>query len=543
MLNKLNIKHKLVAGYAVLLLLIVTIGVFALHRVEMLSALTVKMYEHPLTVTRAALLADVNILKMHGNMKDIALAESAADINRVERKMNEYEQQVLAEFAIVEERILGQEGEALIAETLTIFSDWKPIRDEVVRLLKSGQRAEATVISQGRGARHTALLDSKMRSLADYANNKGAGFFVMAKNTARQSMLVMIATIFVVVCVGLLLAFYLTRTIIKPLHTLRSTLVRVAEDSDLTLSVSLHSRDEIGAAADAFNRMMQSIRAMIERISASASRVANASERLSAVSDHSNQVVVRQMTETEQVATAINEMAATVQEVSHNATVASQSTQDADRQASKGNRIVAQVGTSIRDLADEVAQTAEVIHALEMESDNIGAVLDVIKGIAEQTNLLALNAAIEAARAGEQGRGFAVVADEVRTLASRTQQSTLEIEEMIERLQGGAKNAVQAMGRGQEKASTTVENAEQAGTALVEITSAVSSITDMNTQIASAAEQQGAVAEEINRNINTIKEISEETAAGAQQTASASEELAGLASELQQQMRMFKIGD
>ena len=198
---------------------------------------------------------------------------------------------------------------------------------------------------------------------------------------------------------------------------------------------------------------------------------------------------------------------------------------------------------SIRQLADDIEDTSKTINALEVESKNIGTVLNVIQGIAEQTNLLALNAAIEAARAGESGRGFAVVADEVRSLAQRSQESTEEIKQIIDRLQSGARTAVDKMERGRNQANLTVEQAEQAGQALDAITNAIMSINDMNTQIASAAEEQSAVAEEINRNVVTIAEVADETAASAQQTTDTSGELAALAMELHELISEFSIDD
>jgi len=237
----------------------------------------------------------------------------------------------------------------------------------------------------------------------------------------------------------------------------------------------------------------------------------------------------------------MNEMTTSVHEVARNASEASQSAARANDESTEGKKVVGKAIDSIDGLSNEVKKAADVIKELESDSEKIGAVLDVIQGIAEQTNLLALNAAIEAARAGEQGRGFAVVADEVRTLASRTQQSTQEIEQMIERLQKGARTAVTVMQEGSKQANETTGLAADAAASLEGIIRAIGTINDMNAQIASAAEEQGAVAEEINRNVVKINEGVQDVAAGSDQTATATEELARLASELRESVQRFRI--
>jgi len=310
---------------------------------------------------------------------------------------------------------------------------------------------------------------------------------------------------------------------------------------DLTHKVNLTGKDEFAWMCWEYSEGRKGFMALVKEILGSAGQLAAAAEELSAITEQSNAGVLRQQAEIEQVATAMNEMSATVTEVSKNAGSAATAAQEADDRAKEGLGVVNTTVQTINNLASEVERTSEVIENLKGDSLSIGTVLDVIRDIAEQTNLLALNAAIEAARAGEQGRGFAVVADEVRTLASRTQQSTREINDMIERLQNGANQAVTVMEMGRSKAEESVAQAAKAGEALQAITGVVDNIKSMNIQIATAAEEQSATAEEINRNIVNISAVAQETAGGSQQTASASDELARLASDLQSQVAKFKI--
>ena len=312
---------------------------------------------------------------------------------------------------------------------------------------------------------------------------------------------------------------------------------------DLTKKITVLGKDEFAWMCWEYTCARKGFTEVVQSIKGNATQLAAAAEELSTITEQSSKGVVRQQSETQQVATAMNEMSATVQEVARNAASAATAAAEADEQAKNGHTVVNDTVTTITALAEEVSRTSDVIEKLKGDSISIGAVLDVIRDIAEQTNLLALNAAIEAARAGEQGRGFAVVADEVRTLASRTQQSTQEINGMIERLQSGANEAVIAMEQGRNKAEATVEQAQKAGQALNAITEVVYNIKAMNMQIASAADEQSSTAEEINRNIVNISEVADETAGGAQQTANASDELARLAVDLQEKVSRFQILD
>jgi methyl-accepting chemotaxis protein len=337
------------------------------------------------------------------------------------------------------------------------------------------------------------------------------------------------------------LVFWYIQRAFKPLSVAAGAMHEIAEgDGDLTRRLEVTDSDEIGQIAAGFNEFADKIQALIIQVAKSTCDLAEAANHTFKITEQTSVGVDKQRSQSDQAATAMTEMAATVQEVARNAVEAADASRNADEATSSGKLVSTDAIRSIQSLAQKVETGAEVIHKLESESENIGKVVDVIRGIAEQTNLLALNAAIEAARAGEQGRGFAVVADEVRTLAGRTQHSTEEIHSMIETLQHGANEAVQVMDQAQTQAQGGVDQVEKVAQALTAITEAVNTITNMNAQIASAAEEQSAVAEEINRSIIAINDVTGETSEGATETAAASEKEADLAAQLQILVNQFK---
>ena len=341
---------------------------------------------------------------------------------------------------------------------------------------------------------------------------------------------------------GLLVAWFIARVISRPVRHAAETMQDIASgEGDLTRKLFKCGDDEIGQLADGFNAFVEKISQLIQSTAHSSSALIDAVARTSEKTGRITDKILEQEAQTDQVATAVNEMTATIAEVAMNASTAEQAAQAACREAAQGHEVVTQTAASIENLAREVEAAEEVIRAVGKDSEEIGSVLDVIKGIAEQTNLLALNAAIEAARAGEQGRGFAVVADEVRNLANRTQESTGEIASMILRLQDGTRRAVEVMGAGRSKADANVEQARHALESLQGISKAIATISEMNTQIATAAEEQQVVAEEINRNTVSIYDVSRNTAQEAREATEIIDSLGQLATGLQEVVQQFKI--
>ncbi|MEE4664842.1 methyl-accepting chemotaxis protein [Pseudomonas alliivorans] len=362
----------------------------------------------------------------------------------------------------------------------------------------------------------------------------------LGDDDTAQARNLQIGCILLVLILGIMAAVIITRQITRPLQETLAIVDRIAS-GDLTHTAVITRRDELGVLQQGIQRMGATLRDLISGIRDGVTQIASAAEELSAVTEQTSAGVNSQKVETDQVATAMHEMSATVHEVARNAEQASVAAADADKEARAGDKVVGEAIGQIERLAAEVVRSSDAMTVLEQESDKIGKVMDVIKAVAEQTNLLALNAAIEAARAGEAGRGFAVVADEVRGLAQRTQQSTEEIESLVAGLQNGTRQVSEIMLGSRTLTDSSVELTRKAGVSLESITRTVSNIQAMNQQIAAAAEQQSSVADEISRSIVNVRDVSEQTAEASEETAASSVELARLGGQLQMLVSHFRV--
>lgn len=429
------------------------------------------------------------------------------------------------------------------------------IRQDIELLHQTGEEMANAYIESGIEAGNAIMkqpktgFDDRSSSLEQQLNQLSATMLdrldtslqKLQTTTDRGSLLGILFSL-VVLAIGLGGYLVMYRRILPPLDRLKASLLELTSgDGDLTRRLPIKSSDELGKIVEQFNAFIHVLHDLVRRVAQSAQPLSQTSQDMEVASEKAKDGALQQEQETHKVASAITEMTAAVSEVARNAAVTMEETKIANKKAHDGRAVVEIAMASINELAKEVSGSAEVIGRLETYSNDIDKILVTIKGIAEQTNLLALNAAIEAARAGEQGRGFAVVADEVRSLASRTHESTTEIQQMVEHLQKTAREAVAVMNRSQEKATQGVERASQAGNALAEITQSVTTIADMSAQIATSSEEQSAVAEEIHRNVVAINDIASVSVKSASESADAAKALAALSDELSKVVKQFRI--
>lgn len=540
LLRRIKIAPRAFLSFSVIALLMILLGIFSLVELKAIRGTAVELRENSMPSYAALGQINENILRIRivsfrilvdrePEQLSVSIARAAELTAQLKKAKTQYETLLSSERERQQFARLEQALDAYYA-----------VNDQLIRLSNEGRLDELSAllgtqykaISDDLGAQFGAL----MKINAEAADESAA----LADQVYDRAITAVIGLIVFASLLTAVLALMLTRSIVKPL----SEAVRVSETiagGDLTEAFAVAGADEPATLLRAMQTMQQNLKGTIQSIASSSDQLASAAEELNAVTEDSSKGLHQQNNELEQAATAVNEMTAAVDEVARNAVATSEASRDSDRTAREGQRQVIKTVESINSLAENVTGTAAQVEQLADKIRSISGVLDVIRSIAEQTNLLALNAAIEAARAGEAGRGFAVVADEVRALAHRTQQSTREIESMIGGVQQGTNDAMAAMRNSNELAHGTLDVARAAGQALEEITQAISHITERNLVIASASEEQAQVAREVDRNLVNIRDLAVQTSAGAHQTNAASQDLSRLAIDLNGLVMRFKV--
>ncbi|CAD5106882.1 methyl-accepting chemotaxis protein [Zestomonas carbonaria] len=499
---------------------------------------------HDIGVERAAQLqtAYVRLLRARLGMAGAFLETRVGEVDKARvslRRSEELFNESVRSFESFARESGGDAWQALERDLGESFGAYRATLEEQMRALEEGSEAryiEVNLAARAANDTFEQAVQAFNRQVESYTGSIMTDAHARAELAVIEAVLLLVAT--------LLLAagcwWFIGTRVLAPLREAGRHFERIAR-GDLSVDVEVTSSNEIGQLFAALQRMQESQRETIGRITGSANQLASAAEELSAVTEESNRGLHRQHQELEQAATAVNEMTAAVEEVARNAVSTSEASSRSNQLAQQSRTQIRATLDEIGAMSDDIQATSDQVQALAVQARDIGTVLDVIRSVSEQTNLLALNAAIEAARAGEAGRGFAVVADEVRTLAHRTQESTREIEQMIGDIQSGTDQAVASMLASTRRAQTTLDATQVSGQSLEEIFQAINLISERNLVIASAAEEQAQVAREVDRNLVNIRDLSTSAAAGANQTSAASGELSRLAVELNGMVVQFKL--
>ncbi len=536
----LGFRWKITLPIAALALLLVLMGVFGMRGIERVTDSSEVLATRHLPAIGLLLNADRDLYQafvaerslLDGNA---GAYEQALKASHAENLKQAYDR--VQKYAAMQP---GAEALALVEQFNSGFQQWSAVSLRVIEQVDLDPQA-ASALSFGESeARFDAMRDAidKLGELEGAAAD-AEGAAAIAEGAATFSQQAAVLIIGLLGCALLILGLPLV--VLRPMRRLLDRLKQIADgDGDLRARLEVHSADELGQLGNAFNRFLDKLQPLIAEVGRVTAEVETAARGMAAMAETNDQLISSEHAAVDQVTTAATEMSAAVHEVALNAQNASDAARAAETQSRQGASVVSSTIQSIRQLAGEVEGASQTIGALAEETASIGAVLEVIRGIAEQTNLLALNAAIEAARAGEQGRGFAVVADEVRALAARTQDSTKDIQARIERLQSGVGKAVQAMQTGSDEARDSVERASGVDQVLAETSVSVQRINDMAAQIATACEEQSCVTEEIARNITDIRDLSNEAATYSSQSMLASQKLSGLSKTLAELVGRFR---
>ncbi|TWE02964.1 methyl-accepting chemotaxis protein [Pseudomonas sp. AG1028] len=539
-LRGLDIGKRASLAFALLAAIVLGLGIFSLSQMNRMDDASDDLRDNWLPSLMAAEEISNGISRLRALTLRVTILSNEGDRQSTLTLLDELAKTIPSQFDAYVPLISGPNERQLYDQLRSAYESYANVQQQVVNAVRNDRPGDAVSLINGPLVGLADELAASITQLANF-NNAGAKQSTDTSQSAFNSAVAMvIATLVASLVVTIILALVLTRSIVRPLGEALNA-ADVIASGDLTQRIQIRGSDEPARLMGALQTMQKNLHGAIQSIADSSNQLASASEELHAVTEDSTRGLHQQSTEIDQAATAVNEMTAAVEEVARNAVSTSEASKESNTTALRGREQVRETVDSISQLARDVTDTSGEVERLAEQIREISKVLDVIRSIAEQTNLLALNAAIEAARAGEAGRGFAVVADEVRALAHRTQQSTQEIEGMIGGIQSGTEKTVTAMQHSNQRAHSTLEVAKAAGSALEQITKAIAMINERNLVIASASEEQAQVAREVDRNLANIRDLSLQTSAGANQTSASSQELSRLAVDLNALVTRFKI--
>ncbi len=539
-LRNMNIAPRAFLGFAVIGTLMLILGIFALSQMSKIRVATETLAENSVpSIKSLDRFAEVSIRLRVLSYR--LLVNREPDIQQKTIDLLAMRNKQIGEAQAIYEKLIGDPKEqALYNQYVQLLGQYRQLEERMKVLTRANRIDELQDLLNNEMLSNSDQMNVVLGKLVDINTEQLNDTKKQAAQEYASAFNLVIGLLIAATLLTILFAWLLTKSITSPISAALHAAETIAE-GNLTRPIEVDGSDEAGRLLLAMQTMQGKLRDTLQRISGSATQLASAAEELNAVTDESARGLAQQNNEIEQAATAVNEMTSAVEEVARNATSTSEASKSATSSAGDGRDLVVETVNAIERMSGDVQSTAELISNLAEESRDIGKVLDVIRGLADQTNLLALNAAIEAARAGEAGRGFAVVADEVRALAHRTQQSTSEIERMIGSIQGGTEQAVNSMRNSTERAESTLSIAKGAGLALETIHTAVEEINERNLVIASAAEEQAQVAREVDRNLVNIRDLSAQSTTGANQTTAASNELSRLAVDLNSMVSRFSL--
>ncbi|MCP3748672.1 methyl-accepting chemotaxis protein [Pseudomonas sp. SBB6] len=539
-LRNMNIAPRALLGFALIGALMLALGLFALNQMSKIrqAGETIENSTVP-SITNLDQLTQLS-LRLRSLSFRLVLNREADTLQATLKLFDQRNQQIDDARRVYEPLISSDQERAAYNQYVQLLSQYRQLENRMRLASQNNDLDNLRNLVNRDMLDSSEQINSVMDQLVSINTEQTREINRTAADQYSNAVALVIGLLLAATALTLVCALLLTRSIVKPIDEALQAAERIAE-GDLTRNIQAEGQDEAARLLKAMAKMQNKLRDTLQQISGSATQLASAAEELNSVTDESARGLQQQNNEIEQAATAVTEMTSAVEEVARNAVSTSEASKEATRSAGDGRDLVMETVSAIERMSTDVQGTAELIGNLAEESRDIGKVLDVIRGLADQTNLLALNAAIEAARAGEAGRGFAVVADEVRALAHRTQQSTSEIERMIGSIQGGTEQAVNSMRNSTERAESTLNIARGAGLALETITGAVAEINERNLVIASAAEEQAQVAREVDRNLVNINDLSVQSATGAHQTSAASAELSRLAVDLSGLVARFSV--